>query len=153
MYKRFTLDRANKIQSIKQVRALTGWGLKEAKDLVDDLCGVPMVPMVYTEHVIIIDGAAPLPDQLRFASKDPGALCKTDTNQRWYIVVFSEDSEYVNDAIKITCSEEAAHSEARWQAGRNQGCEVVLFKGDTMFKLPKTVDVKNINITRGPLTI
>lgn len=35
----FSIEQGKKIQAIKAVRALTGWGLKEAKFLVDDVEG------------------------------------------------------------------------------------------------------------------
>ena len=117
----FYLDRGSKIQSIKKMCEVSGLGLKEAKDVIDDL----FTNTAGEVYVVVVSSCL------------PEKKTEPNFNQVWNVVIRDEYDSYTEDTVKFTGSEFGANDEALYYAGKNPGNKVYLYKAVTMTVVPK----------------
>lgn len=117
----FDLDRSNKIPAIKKLRELSDWGLKEAKDAIDNVCKntTGNVSIFWCSPMLI-------------------AVCSGAPHYgEWKIVIRDKWDEYNFEEHSYNGSEEEAQKEAGFFATKNPEHKVYLYKAISQTVMPK----------------
>ena len=128
-YTSFDLDRSNKIAMVKKMRDLSGLGLKESKDAIDNVCNGT------TGKVTILWSSTNVPS-LFVVCND--VIDRDPPSATWKIIIRDPWDDYNKDEIKFTGTDLAAQDEANYYADKNIGCKVFLYRAVTETFVPKT---------------